>query len=97
MHVYTVPVQFEPPGGGGGGDGGLPYNVCDHQKFEKASGTYCTLQKPLMKVPYKGRTHLREQDWKKAVRPYYKSVRPRVLKLQENLFPNWSYDKMFID
>ena len=33
----------------------------------------------------------------KAVRPYYKSIQPRVLKLQENLFPNWSYDKILID
>ena len=33
----------------------------------------------------------------KAVRPYYKSTRPRVLKLQENLSPNWSYDKILFD
>ena len=33
----------------------------------------------------------------KAVRPYYKIVRPRMLKLQANLSPNWSYDKILID
>ena len=33
----------------------------------------------------------------KAVRPHYISVRPRVFKLQENLSPNWSYDKILID
>ena len=50
-----------------------------------------------MKVPYEGRTYLRERGRKKAVRLYYKSVRPRVLKLLENLSPNWSYNNILID
>ena len=28
----------------------------------------------------------------KAVRPYYKSLRPRALKFEAILSPNWSYD-----
>ena len=33
----------------------------------------------------------------KSVWPYNKSVQPRMLKLQANLSPNWSYDKILID
>ena len=33
----------------------------------------------------------------KAVRPSYNGVRPRVLKLQANWSPNWSYNKILID
>ena len=29
----------------------------------------------------------------KALRPYYKRVRPRVLKFKKTLPPNWSYKK----
>ena len=54
-------------------------------------------KKPLMKVPYEGPAYaFARAEPEKAVRPYYKSVRPRVLKLQENLSPNWSYDKILI-
>ena len=50
--------------------------------------------KPLVKVPYEGRTHLRERD---RTGPTTKNVRPRVLKPQANLSPNWSFDKILID
>ena len=50
-----------------------------------------------MKVPYKGRTQFARVGPEKAVRPYYKNVRPRVLKLKKNLSLNWSYEKILID
>ena len=53
-----------------------------------------SLPKPLMKGPYEGRTHLRAGGSKKAIRPYYNSLWPRVLKFETILSPDWSYDKL---
>ena len=51
--------------------------------------------KPLMKFPYEGASGAVRPYYRKiAVRLYYKSVRPRMLKIQADLSPNWSYDKI---
>ena len=73
---------------------GLPYALLSYDPYGPASTFFA---KPLMEVPYESRTHLRERARKKPYDPTTRSVRPRVLKLQANLSPNWSYDKILID
>ena len=64
--------------------------------YDPNGPTSALFAKPLMKVPYEGRTHLRERGLKSRTALLQK-LRPRVFKLQENLSPNWSYDKILID
>ena len=63
-------------------------HVLSYDLYSRASAFFA---KPLMKVPYE------RAGPEQAVQHDYKSVRPCVLKLQENLSPNWSYDKILID
>ena len=60
------------------------YNYLSYDPYGPASAFFA---KPLMKVPYEGRTHLRERGRKKAIRPCYRSVRPRVFKTSRKFVP----------
>ena len=67
-----------------------------YDPYDPASAFFA---KPLTKVPYEGRRVriCASGPAEKAVRQYYKSVRPRMLNFQENLSASWSYDKILID
>ena len=65
------------------------YCSLSYDPYGPASAFFATIDKSPIWGPYA----FARAGPEKAVRPYYKSVRPRVLKLQANLSPNWSYDQ----
>ena len=80
----------------------VPFRVLSRKKYDRLSydpysPASALFAKTLMKVPYEGPYAFALAGPEKAIRGYYKRVRPRVLKLRANLSPNWSYDKILID
>ena len=67
-----------------------------HYHMTKYGSASAFFAKPLMKVPYECRTHLRERG-RKSRTALLKKRTALWLKLQANLSPNLLYDKILID
>ena len=67
----------------------------DTLSYEPYGPAIAFFAKPLMKVLYEVRTHLREWGRKELYGPTTKAY--GLLNFKKNWSPNWSYDKILID